>query len=136
MLSVIEITWFDVLIALILMATPYLMGAVVLFFLIKSFGYSKSRIFFIWIVLPQLLATLIMWWTLKFYNVDSSDIFSIAFAAILGGLVTCYILLDTHTPVAGVIIVGHLFTLAFFIFLSQKINLGLYTELQKGIYMH
>lgn len=136
MLSVIKFTWFDLLIALILMAAPYLMGAVVLFFLIKSFSHSESRIFVKWLVLPQFLATLIMWWIFNFYNAYSSNLFTTACAAMLGGGVMCYILFKAHKSVAGVIIGGHLFALAFFIFLNRTLNPGLYTELQERRYMH
>lgn len=73
MLSSISLTWFDVFIIFAMMAAPYVLGVVILILVIKSaIGHSGSRKFLLWLVLPQFLITLMVWWGLNFYNVYTS----------------------------------------------------------------
>lgn len=137
MLSVVNFTWPDIFIALALMAAPYLMGAVILFLLAKSFIHSGSRILLLWQVLPQLLATLILWWGLNFYNVYTSfSIFITASVAMLGGIAICSLFFRTLKSAAGRLILGHIFALALFFVVTNTFDSGLYTKLQAGREMH
>ncbi|HHL2459876.1 TPA: hypothetical protein ACQ30S_004217 [Yersinia enterocolitica] len=131
-------TRFDVFIILVLMAVPYLMGGVILFLLVRSFRHSGSRILLLWLVLPQFLATLLVWWGLNFYNVDTTA-FSIllsASVATLGGIVICSLLFRVLKPVTGGLLLGHLAALALFFVVINTLNPRLYTELQTGRDMH
>ncbi|MCE0802781.1 hypothetical protein LVQ77_21185 [Buttiauxella sp. S04-F03] len=137
MLSSISLTWFDVLKILVLIASPYILGAVILFLVIRSLTYSDSRKILLWLVLPQILVTLILWWGLNFYEAGTT--FSILLPAcitILGGIVVYALLFNALQSTVAGLAIGHLVALALFFGVFNSFNPNLFTEVQTGRDMH
>ncbi|MBU4681339.1 hypothetical protein KC222_04875 [Cedecea davisae] len=133
MLSVISFTWFDIFILLMMLLAPVLMGFVTLFLLVKSASHSGIRSLFLWLVLPQILTTLIFWLVLDFYNVYTSvSIISIASGSMLGGVMISYLLFRADAPVSSWILFGHIISLALFFITVNNTSPNLLTELQAG----
>lgn len=128
-----SLTWFDIFIALLLSAIPYFMGAVILFLLARSFRHAESRVLLLGLILPQCLATLMVWWGLHFYHVYTTfRLFVTASVAMLGGMVLCFLLFRSMKSVAGRLVLSHLFALALYFFIIDTFSPGLYAELQTG----
>lgn len=137
MLSVASFTLFDVFILLVLIAAPFLLGAIILFILARSFRHSGSRILLLWLVLPQILVILIVWWGLTFYGISPTfDMFLMASLAMLGGIGGCSLLFRALRPVTGGVLLGHFFALALFFVAIGTFKPSWYAELQTARDMH
>ncbi|KEY56625.1 hypothetical protein [Serratia sp. DD3] len=133
MLSVLSFTWFEVFMILVLLSTLCIAAGVLLFLLVKSLRHSRSRILLLWMVLPQLLAILIIWWWLNFYNVDETfSMFIAASIAMLLGIVIGSFVFSTLKSVTYGLLFGHFFALILFIFFFGISETNLSTELQTG----
>ncbi|PVZ82599.1 hypothetical protein C9426_29160 [Serratia sp. S1B] len=130
-------TWFDIFMILVLLITLCIAGGVLLLLLVKSFRHSKSRFLLRWLVLPQLLATLIVWWGLNFYNVhETFSILVAASIAMLVGIVIYSFALSTLKSATYGLLFGHFFALILFIFFFDVSGTNLSTELQAGRDIH
>lgn len=137
MLGSLSITWFDILMMLLILALPFIFGALVLFLLIKSFRHSGSRIILLWLVLPQCLAALVVMWGLNFYNVYTTfNIFVLASAAMMGAMALCFLLFRAQQPVAVALLSGHICGLVLFFVVVNAFEPGVYRDLQAGRDMH
>ncbi|URO01410.1 hypothetical protein NB069_11265 [Leclercia adecarboxylata] len=137
MLSVVKFTLFDIFIAFLLLSAPWLMGAIILLFLIKAFRNKKSRLLLLWLLLPQCLATLFIGLGLNFYNVDTNiSLLSSASLASLGGTVICSLIFRTRQAILGGLLWGHIFALTVFLVLIHIFKPALLSELQTGRDMH
>lgn len=133
MLGVISFTWFDIFILLMMLLAPVFMGFVTLFLLVKSVSHSGVRSLFLCLVLPQILATLIFWLVLDFYNVYTSiSIISIASGSMLGGVFISYLFFRADAPVISGILFGYIISLTLFFIAINNTNPNLLTELQAG----
>lgn len=128
----INFTWFDIFLILMMLLLPVLMGFVTLFLLVKSASHLGARTLFMWLVLPQFIATLIFWWVLCFYNVYLSvNIIFIASGAMLGGLAISH-LYRRGTSIMSRVLYGHIISLALFFIIMNTISPDLLTKLQAG----
>ncbi|QUG75284.1 hypothetical protein GKQ23_09925 [Erwinia sp. E602] len=135
--GIISLTWFDILMLFIMLTAPFFMGFVTLFLLVKSTSHSGARSLFLWLVLPQILATLFFWWVLYFYNVYTSiSIIPIASGSILGGVVISYLFFRADAPVISGILCGHIISLTLLFITINTTSPNLLTELQTGRDIH
>lgn len=133
MLGIISFTWFDIFWLSIMLLLPVFMGFVTVFLLVKSASHSGVRSLLLFLVSPQILATLIFWWLLDFYNVYSSgDIIFIASGAMLGGVVINHLFFRIGISTISRILYGHIISLTLFFIAINAINPNLLTDLQNG----
>ncbi|NMP25660.1 hypothetical protein GW590_02040 [Rahnella sp. SAP-1] len=133
MLSVISFTWFDIFILSMILLLPVFMGFVTLFLLLKSASHSGARSLFLWLVSPQILATLIFWSVLDFYNIDLYvNIIFIASGAMLVGVIISYLFFRIGTYTISGILCGHIISLALFFITINSISPNLLKKLQFG----
>lgn len=129
----ISFTFFDIFLILMMLLLPVLMGGVTLFLLVKSASHSGLRTLFLWLVLPQIIATLIFWWMLDFYNVYLSvNIIFIASGAMLGGLAISHLFFRRGASTISRVFYGHIISLALFIITMNNISPDVLTKLQAG----
>jgi len=138
MLSVVSFSWYDIFIILMLIAIPFMAGGVILFILVRSFSHSGCRILLFWLVLPQSIAAVMLWWGLNFYRVSNAFyiILPSVSIAMLAGIVICFLLFSVLKPVTAGLLFGHFFAVVLFFFIISTFSPNLYTKLQAGRDMH
>jgi len=133
MLSVISFTWFDVFPILIVLLLPVFMVIMTIFLIAKSASHPGVRALLLWLVLPQIIAALIFWCMLEFYNVySSSNVLFIASGSMLVGVFLNYLFFSIGASSILNILCGHAIYLVLFLIGISNTHPNLLTELQVG----
>ena len=133
MLGVLSFSWVEIFLIFMMLLLPVFVVVVTLFLLVKSANHSWSRFLLLLLVLPQIMAALIFWWVLDFYNVNSSgNMVFIASGAILGGVVISCLFFKIGISIISWVFLGNVISLALFFITINSTSPDLLTELQDG----